>query len=145
MLTFGVLGSAMMWLGGVGVLAADRNAIVACQVAASAEGQRDVTALQSLVQQVSSAAAQSTEAEVRRSGAALGRSARIPNLVRLQSALRTFRETCRRTVGATAAKAHEVPEAEFDRQLERVLERTGERDASCDKQRFGGGWAAVCE
>jgi hypothetical protein len=64
----------------------------------------------------------------------------------MDSALRSFRETCQRTVGATAAKkADEVPEAEFDRQLHDVLERTGRPNASCDKQRFGDGWVAVCQ
>lgn len=126
---------------------ADPNAKAACQLAQAADdsGGQDLATLRALVQQVSSAASQSAMPDVRRSATMLGRSARQSNPVGIQSALRSFRETCGRVVGVASAQGHEVPAAEFDRQLHDVLERTGRPGASCEKQQFGDGWAAVCK
>ena len=38
-----------------------------------------------------------------------------------------------------------VSEAEADRQLRNVLERTGETSARCTKRQYGPGWVIVCE
>jgi len=143
-LTF--LGLALLPLATSTALAADQNAIAACQLAAVADdsGAQDLATLRALVQQMSSTAAQSAEPDVRRSATMLGRAARRPNPVTIHAALRSFDDTCRR-IGVTAATSEAVPLAEFDRQLKSMLERTGEGGASCSTQHVEGGWVAVCE
>jgi len=141
-----VLGLVML-VGPAAAVAADQHAVTACQLAGTVDdsGGQDLTTLRALVQQVSNAAAQSVEPQMRRSATMLGRSARQPSPAGILSALRAFRETCRRAVTPPSAKSHQVPEAEFDRQLHDVLERSGRRGASCEKEQFGEGWVAVCE
>jgi len=38
-----------------------------------------------------------------------------------------------------------ISEAEADRQLQNILERTGETSARCTKRQYGPGWVIVCE
>jgi hypothetical protein len=38
-----------------------------------------------------------------------------------------------------------VSEAEADRQLRSILERTGETSARCTKRQYGPGWVIVCD
>ena len=137
---------AMLLAAPASFAAPDRNAMIACQLAQGAgTDSQDLPALRALVEQASRAAAESTEPEVRRSATMLGRSARRPDPVGMHTALRAFRDTCKRTVTLSTTKSHEVSEEEFDRQLRDVLKRTGKPNASCEKQQFGEGWAAVCE
>lgn len=142
----GLLGAVPSLLGASTARAVDRHAMAACQLAATADGRgaSDLETLRRLVQEISNMAAQSTEPALRGRATMLGRVARQNNPATLQSALKAFQGLCQKTVGVTSAKSTEVPEAEFDRQVEGVLERSGVPDASCDKQQFGGGWTAVC-